>query len=39
MVREGLHVRIVEVQLATNTLCIYCGEQHPILEVGALMVT
>ena len=27
MVREGLRMRIVEIQLATNTLCIYCGEQ------------
>ena len=39
LVREGLHVRIVEVQLATHTLYIYCGEQHPILKAEDLMVT
>ena len=39
LVREGLHMRIVEVHLATNTLCIYCGEQQPIREVGDLVDT
>jgi len=39
MVREGLHMRIVEVHLATNTLCLYCGEQQPIQEVGDLVDT
>jgi len=39
LTREGLHVRIVEVQLGTDTLCIYCGEQHPIREVGDLVHT
>jgi len=37
LVREGFHMRIVEVHLETNTLYIYCGEQHPILEVGDLV--
>jgi chemotaxis response regulator CheB len=39
MVREGFHMRIVEVHLATNTLCIYCGEQQPIREVRDLVDT
>ena len=39
LVREGLHVRIVEVHLATNTVCIYCGEQQSIREVGDLVDT
>ena len=39
LVREGLHMRIVEVHLETNTLCIYCGEQQPIREVGDLVDT
>jgi len=39
LVREGLHMRIVEIHLQTNTLCIYCGEQHPIREVGDLVDT
>jgi len=39
LVREGLHMRIVEVHLATNTLCIYCGEQQSIREVGDLAGT
>ena len=39
LVREGLHVRIVEVHLATNTVCIFCGEQQPIREVGDLVGT
>jgi len=37
LVREGLHMRIVEVHLATNTLCLYWGEQQPIREVGDLV--
>jgi len=37
--REGFHVRIVEVQLATNTVCIYCGEQQSIREVRNLVDT
>ena len=39
LVREGLHMRIVEVHLQTNTLCIYCGEQQSIREVGDLVGT
>ena len=39
LVREGFRMRIVEVHLTTNTLCIYYGEQHPILEVGDLVDT
>ena len=39
LVREGFHMRIVEVHLATNTLCIYCGEQQSIREVGDLVDT
>ena len=37
LVREGFHMRIVEVHLATNTLCIYCGERQSIREVGDLV--
>ena len=37
LVREGFHMRIVEVHLATNTLCLYCGEQQPIREVRDLV--
>jgi hypothetical protein len=39
LVREGVHVRIVEVHLETNTVCIYCGEQQPIREVQDLVDT
>ena len=39
LVREGFHMRIVEVHLAANTLCIYCGEQQPIREVRDLVDT
>ena len=39
LVREGFRMRIVEVHLATNTLCIYCGEQQPIREVRDLVDT
>jgi hypothetical protein len=34
-----LHVRIVEVHLETNTVCIYCGEQQSIREAGDLVRT
>ena len=37
MVREGFRLRMVEVHLATNTLCIYCGEQQPIREARDLV--
>jgi len=37
MVREGFHMRIVEIHLATNTLCIYCGERQSIREVRDLV--
>jgi chemotaxis response regulator CheB len=36
LVREGLHMRIVEVHPETNTVCIYSGEQQAIREVGDL---
>ena len=39
MVREGFHMRIVEIHLATNTLCIYCGERQSIREVRDLVDT
>jgi hypothetical protein len=39
LVREGVRIRIVEVHLATNTLCLYCGEQQSIREVGDLVDT
>ena len=39
LVREGFHIRIVEIHLQTNTLCIYCGEQQSIREVGDLAHT
>jgi len=39
LVRAGFHMRIVEVHLATNSMCIYCGEQQPIREVGDLVDT
>jgi hypothetical protein len=39
LVREGLHMRIVEVHQDTNTLCVYCGEQQPIREVQDLVDT
>jgi chemotaxis response regulator CheB len=37
MVREGFHMRIVEVHVATNSLCVYCGQQESIREVGDLV--
>jgi chemotaxis response regulator CheB len=39
LVREGFHMRMVEVHQATNTLCVYCGEQQPIREVQDLVDT
>jgi hypothetical protein len=39
LVSEGFHMRIVEVHLATNTLCLYCGEQQSIGEVRDLVDT
>jgi len=39
LVREGFHMRIVEIHLATNTLCLYCGEQQSIREVRDLVDT
>jgi chemotaxis response regulator CheB len=36
LVREGLPMRIVEVDLATNTLCVYCGEQQSVRDERAL---
>jgi len=39
LVREGFPIRIVEVHLATNTICLYCGEQQPIREVRDLVDT
>ena len=39
LVREGFHMRIVEVHLATNTLCLYCGEQQQIREARDLADT
>jgi len=37
LVREGLTMRIVEIDLDTNTLCVYCGEQRAIREAGGLV--
>jgi len=37
LVREGFPMRIVEVDRATNTLCIYCGERQSIREVRNLV--
>jgi chemotaxis response regulator CheB len=39
MVREGFRMRIVEVHLASNTLCLYCGEQQSIREVRDVVDT
>ena len=39
LVREGFPMGIVEVHLGTNTVCVYCGEQRAILEVGDLADT
>ena len=39
LVSEGFHMRIVEVHLATNTLCLYCGEQQSIGEARDLVDT
>jgi DNA-binding NarL/FixJ family response regulator len=37
LVGEGFHVRIVEIHLETNSLCVYCGEQQSIREVRDLV--
>jgi DNA-binding NarL/FixJ family response regulator len=37
MVREGFCMRMIEVHLATNTLCVYRGDQQPIREAGDLV--
>ncbi len=37
LVREGFHVRVVEIYLETNTLCVYCGEQQFIQQVQDLV--
>lgn len=37
LVREGFPVRIVEVDRATNTLCVYCGEQQFVRDERALV--
>jgi hypothetical protein len=39
LVREGVRIRIVEVHLTTNTVCLYCGERQSIGEVGDLVDT
>jgi len=39
MVREGFPIRVIEVNLATNTLCLYTGEQQAIREAGDLVDT
>jgi hypothetical protein len=37
MVREGLCMRMIEVHLATNSLCVYRGDHQPIREVADLV--
>jgi hypothetical protein len=37
MVRAGYCMRMVEVHLAANTLCVYCGDHRPIREAGDLV--
>jgi hypothetical protein len=39
LVREGFHMRIVEVHLETNTLCFYWGERQSIRDAGDLANT
>lgn len=39
MVREGFHMRVVEVHLATNTVCLYWGERQSIREGRDLVDT
>ena len=39
LVREGFPMRIVEVHLETNSICLYCGEQQPIREARDLVDT
>jgi hypothetical protein len=36
LVREGFGMRVVEVDLTSNTLCSYCGEQQRIRKVRDL---
>jgi hypothetical protein len=37
LVGEGFHVRVVEIHLEANRLCIYCGEEQSIEEVRDLV--
>jgi chemotaxis response regulator CheB len=37
LVREGFPMRIVEIDLASNTFCVYRGEQQRIREAGDLV--
>ena len=39
MVRQGFRMRMVEVHLAANTLCVYLGDQQPTKEAGDLVST
>jgi len=39
LVREGFPMRIVEVHLATNSICLYLGERQQIGEVKDLVDT
>lgn len=39
LVREGFHMRVVEIDLAANTLCVCRAEQRSIREVGDLLHT
>jgi DNA-binding NarL/FixJ family response regulator len=39
MVKEGSSIRMIEVHLATNTLCVYRGDQQPIREAADLLGT
>jgi DNA-binding NarL/FixJ family response regulator len=39
MVKDGCPIRMIEVHLATNTLCIYRGDQLPIREAADLLGT
>ena len=39
LAREGFPMRIVEVHLATNTVCIYSGKQESVREAGDLART
>jgi hypothetical protein len=37
LVGEGFHVRVVEIHLEANSLCVYCGEEQSIKEVRDLV--